>query len=329
MQYEVFGEKVHNLDEFSRILSNVDNVDGVLLSELDRLYAEWKSEDDFYFFLEEECETEIPALKAASDEVEFFKCLLGAKYRGVSLLSARDEKRRKESLLEEQRKAKRLAEKQEEERRKAEMAKPRGVQLWKDGPYWADRNIGAENPWDSGYYFWWGDTIGYERKNDRWVASDGSNFNFSFEVKGIKDLSTKAELRYLGWITPDGVLSSVHDAAHKHWGGGWRMPTKADIENLENKCDWQWTRMNGVEGYAVRGRGKYASKSIFFPAAGRGDCTSLDHSGSNGYYWSSGPFSDHYGAWDLNFGSNYHCTDYSFLGRLRGKSVRPVLGFTK
>ena len=41
---------------------------------------------------------EIPALKAASDEVEFFKCLLGAKCRGVSLLSARDEKRRKESL---------------------------------------------------------------------------------------------------------------------------------------------------------------------------------------------------------------------------------------
>ena len=36
------------------------------------------------------------------------------------------------------------------------------VQLWKDGPYWADRNIGAKKPWDLGYYFWWGDMVGYE-----------------------------------------------------------------------------------------------------------------------------------------------------------------------
>lgn len=36
------------------------------------------------------------------------------------------------------------------------------VQLWKDGPYWADRNIGAKKPWDLGCYFWWGDTVGYE-----------------------------------------------------------------------------------------------------------------------------------------------------------------------
>ncbi len=35
------------------------------------------------------------------------------------------------------------------------------VQLWKDGPYWADRNIGAKKPEDSGLYFWWGDTIGH------------------------------------------------------------------------------------------------------------------------------------------------------------------------
>ena len=32
------------------------------------------------------------------------------------------------------------------------------VQLWEDGPYWADTNIGAEKPEDYGFYFWWGDT---------------------------------------------------------------------------------------------------------------------------------------------------------------------------
>ena len=59
----------------------------------------------------------------------------------------------------------------------------KGVQLWKDGPYWAETNIGAENPWDYGYYFWWGDTIGYKRVKDAWVASDGSSSDFSFDYE--------------------------------------------------------------------------------------------------------------------------------------------------
>ena len=32
------------------------------------------------------------------------------------------------------------------------------VQLWEGGPYWADTNIGAENPWDYGDYYAWGET---------------------------------------------------------------------------------------------------------------------------------------------------------------------------
>ena len=55
------------------------------------------------------------------------------------------------------------------------------VQLWEGGPYWATTNIGAEKPEDYGYYFWWGDTVGYKRENNKWVASDGSNLNFSFD----------------------------------------------------------------------------------------------------------------------------------------------------
>ena len=39
--------------------------------------------------------------------------------------------------------------------------KPKKVQLWAGGPYWADRNIGADAPWDHGLYFWWGDTTGH------------------------------------------------------------------------------------------------------------------------------------------------------------------------
>ena len=40
-----------------------------------------------------------------------------------------------------------------------------GVQLWENGPYWAECNVGATKPEEYGYYFWWGDTVGYARND--------------------------------------------------------------------------------------------------------------------------------------------------------------------
>jgi hypothetical protein len=203
------------------------------------------------------------------------------------------------------------------------------VQLWENGPYWATRNIGANEPWESGYYFWWGDTVGYKRENDKWGACDGSSSNFSFEKSNAptsgKDIST---LKSEGWITAEGVLAPEYDAAKKHWGGDWRMPTKQEFDDLKNKCDWTWTTMNGVNGYVVRGRGDYSSDSIFFPCAGYGDGTSLDYyAGDNGYYWSSVPRLGNF-AWGLDFHSaNFLIADYNYRGR--GQSVRPLQGFTR
>ena len=129
------------------------------------------------------------------------------------------------------------------------------VQLWEGGPYWATKNVGAEKPEDYGYYFWWGDTVGYKRENNKWVASDGSNSNFSFLDDNTpmynKSIST---LKYKGWITSDGVLAPSHDAAQAHWGGDWRMPTRDELNALKNNCDWTWTTLNGVKGYIIKGQ---------------------------------------------------------------------------
>ena len=203
------------------------------------------------------------------------------------------------------------------------------VQLWDRGPYWATTNIGAEKPEDYGYYFWWGDTVGYKRENNSWVASDGSNSNFSFDWDTCptmdKSIST---LQSEGWITAEGVLAPEHDAAQKHWGGAWRMPTKQELDDLNSKCDWVWTTTNGVNGYVVRGRGDYASRNIFLPCAGCGYGTSLRDAGSDGDYWSSVPYSDdYYHAWNLYFNSSDHRTDYYY--RDHGQSVRPLQGSTK
>ena len=57
-----------------------------------------------------------------------------------------------------------------------------GVLLWENGPLWAKTNVGANSPTEAGYYFWWGDTLGYKWQNSQWVASDGSVNNFSFST---------------------------------------------------------------------------------------------------------------------------------------------------
>ena len=210
------------------------------------------------------------------------------------------------------------------------------VQLWEDGPYWATTNIGAEKPEDYGYYFWWGDTVGYKREGDAWVATDGSSSNFSFSSSNTPTYNKSiATLQSEGWIVSQNgtyVLAPEHDAAQVQWGGGWRMPTDAELGDLcYNKCDWTWTTQNGVKGYVVRGRGDYASNSIFHPSAGRGCGTSLDDADSRGYYWSSVPHSDSYYsydiAWYLYFNSGGHYADY--YSRYGGQSVRPVQGFTE
>ena len=203
------------------------------------------------------------------------------------------------------------------------------VQLWEGGPYWATMNIGAEKPEDYGYYFWWGDTVGYKRENDKWVASDGSNSNFSFTESNTPTYNKSvATLQSEGWITAEGVLAPEHDAAHKHWGGNWRMPTEQEFNALNRKCDWTWTTMNGVNGYVVRGKGDYASNSIFLPCAGYGFGTFLSYAGSYGRYWSSVPYSDD-NAWSLDFNSGRRWTFYSYYYRDDVQSVRPLQGFTK
>lgn len=197
------------------------------------------------------------------------------------------------------------------------------VQLWAGGPYWADRNVGASSPEDSGLYFWWGDTTGHR--------PSGSTFSFSFSPSNCPTCGKSSDtLQSEGWIVSQNgtyVLAPSHDAAHVHWGGAWRMPTYSERSDLVNKCDWTWTTQNGVKGYVVRGRGAYASNSIFLPCAGYGSGTSLYYAGSFGYYWSSVPLSDSYNAFELFFYSGYHYTNLH--NRNYGFSVRPVQGSAK
>ena len=162
------------------------------------------------------------------------------------------------------------------------------------GLKWATCNVGASQPHGYGNYYAWGETTTK-------TSYDQSN---STARQQISDFS--------GNVT--------YDAARANWGSTWRMPTKAEIEELINNCTWTWTTQIGVNGYRVTGPN---GKSIFLPAAGFCDGSSRNSVGTLGYYWSSTPDgSATYYAYGLIFYSGYHNV-YRY-GRYYGYTVRPV-----
>ncbi|MBQ6923221.1 MAG: hypothetical protein IJQ73_01135, partial [Kiritimatiellae bacterium] len=214
---------------------------------------------------------------------------------------------------------------------------PGGVQLWENGPYWAECNVGASAPEECGYYFWWGDTVGYTRSGGTlglfglytsvtWVSSTGEQMSSSpFSLSSCPTYGMdNSTLQSEGYIDATGNLTAAHDAATAHLGAPWRMPTDAEFAALTNNCIATWITTNGVSGRLVTGTGAYADRSIFLPAPGYGSDSTFGNPNSRGYYWSSTPDSDNsYKAWYLDFNSSLFQRD-TYYGRQYGLSVRPV-----
>ena len=183
---------------------------------------------------------------------------------------------------------------------------------------WATCNVGATNPEDYGDYFAWGETSPkdkYDTETYKWYDNiDESLTKYNSEIYGIVDN------KYL--------LDVTDDAAYINWGSAWRMPTRAEIEELlnTNNCKWERTSQNNVNGYLVTSlKEGYTNNSIFLPAAGYIDGTYLNEAGSSGRYWStslnknSSNFARYMG-FDL-----YNTPDHYDVVRYSGYSVRPVL----
>ena len=165
------------------------------------------------------------------------------------------------------------------------------------GVKWATCNVGASSPEDYGDYFAWGET------------------------------SPKAEYSWENSVTNGEEMSDIsgyaqYDAATANWGGSWRMPTKEQMEELVEHCEWEWTQVNGVNGAKVIGPN---GSCIFLPAAGFRDGSSFFHDGYDGFYWSSTPYDYYY---DLNYAYNlYFITgdeDVNLSYRYYGLTVRPI-----
>ena len=176
---------------------------------------------------------------------------------------------------------------------------------------WASFNLGATTPEGYGNYYSWGETIPkqtYTWNSYKWCnGSDRSLTKYNSDSScGIVDNKT--------------ILEPEDDAAHVYLGGNWRMPTKAEQDELRNNCDWTWVSINGVNGYKVSSR--INDNSIFLPANSAYGVNGISDIGVNGDYWSSNTWPERpYDAYDMDFTSEFHCGNG---GRYEGRGIRAV-----
>ena len=184
---------------------------------------------------------------------------------------------------------------------------------------WATFNVGATAPEEYGDYYAWGETeikkvYDYENYQLR-TPGEITGFNYTKYITFNDSY---------GVIDNKAVLDPEDDVASVMWGDSWRMPTKAEQEELINNCTWTWTNVNGINGYRVTSNiAGYTDRSIFLPAAGWVDGTDMVDVGVVGNYESSSleiyvPLNSYY----IEFGSDFQKT--SCGGRGYGVSVRPV-----
>lgn len=166
------------------------------------------------------------------------------------------------------------------------------------GTLWATCNVGANIPSGTGYYYAWGETAPKTQYNpDNYLYNDNPVF-----------------------------LPATADAATVNWGGGWRMPTYQEMQELL-RCSTTCTKQNDMNGILITG---YNGNSIFLPAAG---CQTYDGSANwdnlYGRYWTSSCENGHVPGlyFELhNYSSGIEIDDLEldWLTRFYGMSIRPV-----
>ena len=170
------------------------------------------------------------------------------------------------------------------------------------GLLWCEHNVGASTPYEHGLYFSWGNVTGH---------AEGSGYDFSDAVYAQTAGAS---------LTGNIPVSNTYDMARHNMGAPCRLPTVDEFQELKSNCDSEWTDEDGVAGRRFTSR--INGNSIFFPASGYYDGTTLYGRGSVGYYWSSSYMSETYACYMFFNSGGVYPADY-YLRRY-GYSVRAV-----
>ncbi len=160
---------------------------------------------------------------------------------------------------------------------------------------WSSRNVGAVSGEQPGLYVGWGDVHGNKMSMD------------------VDDYPSS---------TPPCLLDVLtQDIARERWAESWRLPTRAEAQELIDKCQWIWTVVNGVPGFQVLGK---TGNSIFLPAVGIRYGYEYEDSYYCGYLWTSSlNIDDITRAYIIEYSQGDVAV--SAMSRHCGLNIRPIL----
>ncbi len=174
------------------------------------------------------------------------------------------------------------------------------------GLKWANINIGSQTPIDRGSLYAWGETF------TRSYHYDNSS-SYSYYRQDIGD----------------DIGGTLYDAAQVNWKGPWRMPSKADFEELAANCTQVYTTLYGKNGFLFTS--KINRKTVFLPATGYHHQSTLDWNSESSWrplYWTSTRNPDNQeSAYTYETNSNQKNGPMFMVKELRGHygfGVRPV-----
>ena len=153
---------------------------------------------------------------------------------------------------------------------------------------WGATNLGGEEPEDLGYYYSWGET---EPKD----VYDEDHYSYPSEF--VDPVALKLNSK-------------------------WHTPSYAEVDELINNCEWEWTNQGGVDGYLVTSKVPgFTGNSIFLPAAGSMLGSVIYYAGRLSYWTSTrvGTTSPY-----VLGESTSHVPGIYTANRYLGKPIRPV-----
>ena len=170
---------------------------------------------------------------------------------------------------------------------------------------WANCNVGASEPQEYGDYFAWGEVNSkdYFSPNNYQYYSNGNFVDIGSDISGTE-----------------------YDAATRNMGNNWRMPTKAEYEELISRCEWKYVTYRRERGWKVTGPN---GNSIFLPAAGYMLNDWNDDASIYGHYWSSNITDNHREVYTLYASKSNYKMAYGYMNRFEGRTVRAVTGEKK
>lgn len=140
---------------------------------------------------------------------------------------------------------------------------------------WAKCNVGADNSYEYGNYYAWGEVN--PKRSYAW-----STYAWGTSEENI--------YKYYGYDRNQ--LEPNDDVVTTNMGGTWRMPTEYEFQELIENCTWVYYSQNGFDGYKITSR--INNNSIFLPYSGYKKYATLEYEGSYGLYWTNSLVNDNY-----------------------------------